>query len=97
MPGAVRAGKQVPWHEHDDTEQVMFILDGEVEMTIEDETATLRAGDVVVVNRGLHHALHSENGVTFMEALSPVPLDHVPDQALDLVLGPDGGSQHVER
>lgn len=91
------AGKQVPWHRHDDTEQVMFILDGEVEMTIENETATLRAGDVVVVNRGLHHKLYSEGGVTFMEALSPVPLDHVPDRGLDLVLGPDGGSQHVER
>jgi quercetin dioxygenase-like cupin family protein len=90
-------GKQVPWHKHDDTEQVMFILDGEVEMTIEDATATLRAGDVVVVNRGLHHALQSPNGVTFMEALSPVPLDHVPDKGLDLVLGPDGGSQHVEK
>ena len=33
---------------------------------------------------------------TFMEALAPVPLDHVPDKSLDLVLGPDGGSQHVE-
>ena len=46
-------GKQVPWHAHEHTEQVMFILDGEVEMTIEDETKTLAAGDVVVVNRGL--------------------------------------------
>ena len=35
--------------------------------------------------------------MTFMEALAPVPLDHVPDTALDLVLGPDGGSQHVEK
>ncbi len=90
-------GKEVPWHKHDDTEQVMFIMDGEVEMTIEDDTTTLRAGDVVVVNRGLHHKLQSPKGVTFMEALSPVPLDHVPDRGLDLVLGPDGGSQHVER
>jgi quercetin dioxygenase-like cupin family protein len=90
-------GKQVPWHKHDDTEQVMFILEGEVEMTVEDETTTLRAGDVAVVNRGLHHALHSKDGVTFMEALSPVPLDHVPDQGLDLVLGPDNGSLHVEK
>ena len=89
-------GKQVPWHAHEDTEQVMLITGGEVEMTIEDETQTLREGDVVVVGRGLHHALYSENGVTFMEALSPVPLDHVPDRALDLVLGPDGGAQHVE-
>jgi quercetin dioxygenase-like cupin family protein len=90
-------GKQVPWHKHDDTEQVMFILEGEVEMTIEDETSTLRAGDVAVVNRGLYHKLHSAGGVTFFEALAPVPLDHVPDKALDLVLGPEGGSQHVER
>jgi quercetin dioxygenase-like cupin family protein len=90
-------GKQVPWHKHDDTEQVMFILDGEVDMTIEDETATLKAGDVVVVNRGQHHKLFSEGGVTFMEALAPVPLDHVPDKERDLVLGPDGGTTHVER
>jgi quercetin dioxygenase-like cupin family protein len=90
-------GKQVPWHTHEDTEQVMFVLDGEVEMTIEEETQTLRAGDVAVVNRGLHHKLYSEGGVTFMEALAPVPLDHVPDKSLDLVLGPDGGSQHVEK
>jgi quercetin dioxygenase-like cupin family protein len=90
-------GKQVPWHAHEDTEQVMYILDGEVEMTIEDETRSLRAGDVVVVNRGLHHKLYSENGVTFMEALAPVPLDHVPDKELDLVLGEDGGSAHVEK
>jgi quercetin dioxygenase-like cupin family protein len=90
-------GKQVPWHVHEDTEQVMFILDGEVEMTIEEETATLKAGDVVVVNRGLHHKLFSEGGVTFMEALAPVPLDHVPDKSLDLVLGPGGGATHVEK
>src|SRR4051812_12342476 len=90
-------GKQVPWHSHEDTEQVMFVLDGEVEITIEDETQSVRTGDVVVINRGLHHKLYSEGGVTFMEALAPVPLDHVPDKSLDLVLGPDGGSQHVEK
>jgi quercetin dioxygenase-like cupin family protein len=89
-------GKQVSWHKHDDTEQLMFIIEGEVEMTIEQETATLRPGDVVTVNRGLHHKLYSEHGVVFIEALAPVPLDHVPDRELDLVLGPDGGATHVE-
>ena len=91
------AGKHVQWHAHEHTEQVMLILEGEVEMTIEEETRTLGPGDVVVVNRGLRHTLHSAAGVTFMEALAPVPLDHVPDRALDLVLGPDGGAGHVER
>ena len=90
-------GKQVPWHAHADTEQVMAIVDGEVEMTIGEETRLLKAGDVVVVNRGQHHRLFSPGGVTFMEALAPVPLDHVPDKELDLVLGPDGGARHVAR
>ncbi len=90
-------GKEVKRHSHEQTEQVMYILDGEVTMTIEDETRTLRAGDTVVVNRGLEHELRSEHGVTFMDALAPVPLDHVPDRARDLVLGPDGRSTHVER
>jgi quercetin dioxygenase-like cupin family protein len=90
-------GKRVPLHRHEQTEQVMLILDGSVDMAIEGEWKTLRAGDVVVVNRGLEHELRSQDGVTFMEALAPVPLDHVPDRERDLVLGPDGGAGHVER
>jgi quercetin dioxygenase-like cupin family protein len=90
-------GKAVPRHAHEHTEQVMLILEGSVTMTIEEETRELTAGDVVVVNRGLEHSLHSVDGVTFVEALAPVPLDHVPDEDLDLVLGPAGGAQHVER
>jgi mannose-6-phosphate isomerase-like protein (cupin superfamily) len=80
-------GKQVQWHAHEHSEQVMLVLEGEVEMTVEDETRSLGPGDVVVV----------KHGVTFMEALAPVPLDHVPDRDVDLVLGPDGGATHVER
>ena len=90
-------GKRVPWHSHEHTEQVMVILEGSVEVTVDEETRTMEAGDVAVINRGVPHALHSPHGVTFMEALAPVPLDHVPDPELDLVLGPDGGATHVER
>jgi quercetin dioxygenase-like cupin family protein len=90
-------GKTVTRHSHEETEQVMYILDGEVTVTVEDETRTLKAGDTVVINRGLEHELISEPGVTFMEALAPVPLDHVPDAARDLVLGAAGGATHVER
>jgi quercetin dioxygenase-like cupin family protein len=90
-------GATVPRHSHADTEQVMLMLEGELEMTVGDETRTLRAGDTVVVNRGVEHELHSESGCAFIEALSPVPLDHVGDREADLVLGPDGGRLHVER
>ena len=66
-------------------------------MTVEDETKLLGPGDVAVVNRGRQHRLYSERGVKFIEALAPVPLDHVPDRDRDLVLGSDGGERHVER
>jgi len=90
-------GTVVPRHAHEQTEQVMYIFDGELEMTVGDQTQTLRDGDVVVVNRGVEHELRSEGGCAFFEALSPVPLDHVGDRERDLVLGPDGGRLHVER
>jgi quercetin dioxygenase-like cupin family protein len=90
-------GTRIKRHLHPEAEQIMAILSGEVKMTIGAETRTLRAGDLAVVNRGVEHELSSESGVEFFEALSPLPLDHVPDRERDLVLGPDGGSQHVER
>jgi quercetin dioxygenase-like cupin family protein len=91
------AGKRVPEHSHEHTEQVMAIVDGEVTVKTEDEERNVKAGDVVVINRGQRHSLFSETGVTFFEALAPVPLDHVPSRERDLVLGSDGGSGHVER
>ena len=90
-------GTTVARHAHEQAEQVMAIVEGEVEVTIGEERSTLRAGDVCVMNPGVEHELHSEGGVTFFEALAPVPLDHVGDRERDLVLGPDDGSKHVER
>jgi quercetin dioxygenase-like cupin family protein len=90
-------GKTVERHAHPETEQLMAIVDGSVDVVVGNESRTLVAGDVCVVNRGVEHELYSEGGVTFFEALAPVPLDHVADPEAELVLGPDGGSQHVER
>lgn len=89
-------GATVPRHAHERSEQAMWILDGELEMTVADETRTLREGDCVVINPGVEHALSSPSGCAFLEAMSPLPRDHVADPERDLVLGPDGGRRHVE-
>jgi quercetin dioxygenase-like cupin family protein len=90
-------GFGVDTHSHEHTEQVMIVTDGELELTVAGETRTLRPGDWAVINRGIEHSVRTEGGARFIEALSPVPLDHVPDRERDLVLGPDGGAGHVER
>jgi quercetin dioxygenase-like cupin family protein len=90
-------GTTVARHMHEHTEQLMAIVEGSLTMTVGDETAQLSAGDAVVVNRGVEHELHSDEGCVFWEALSPVPLDHVPDPERDLVLGEQGGALHVAR
>jgi quercetin dioxygenase-like cupin family protein len=90
-------GTTVARHAHPETEQVMWIVEGSVTMTVGDETKELAAGDVVVVNRGVEHELHSEGGMTFVEALAPVPRDHVPSPERDLVLGAQGDALHVDR
>jgi quercetin dioxygenase-like cupin family protein len=90
-------GTTVARHSHAEAEQVMWIVEGDVTMTVGDETRRLGAGDVVVVNRGVEHELHSENGMTFVEALAPVLRDHVPDARRDLVLGAQGDLLHADR
>ena len=91
-------GFGVPTHAHEHTEQVMVVTEGELELTVAGQgTRRLVAGDWAVINRGVEHSVRTENGAQFIEALAPVPLDHVPDHGRDLVLGPDGGAGHVER
>jgi quercetin dioxygenase-like cupin family protein len=90
-------GTTVKRHSHEHTEQVLLVLEGSVTMTIGAETRELGPGDVCVVNRGVEHELYSEGGVIFIEALAPVPLDHIGDRERDLVLGDLNGSLHVER
>ena len=72
-------GTTVARHAHETAEQVMWIVDGSLTMTVAGETKELAAGDLVVVNRGVEHELHSVDGVTFVEALAPVLRDHVPE------------------
>lgn len=89
------AGSHVKRHNHQHTEQVMFLLEGDVTMDVEGEKHTMRPGDVAVVAKGREHELWSERGCTFLEALAPVLLDHVGDPSRDLVLGDEQGAHHV--
>jgi mannose-6-phosphate isomerase-like protein (cupin superfamily) len=53
QPGGGESGEK--GNEHAGSEQVLFVVDGEVEAEIGDERRTLRGGDVVIVPRGVPH------------------------------------------
>ena len=97
LPGELRPGLRRRTHSHEHTEQVMIVSEGELELTVEGETRMLRPGDWAVIGKGVEHAVRTEERRAVLGGALPVPLDHVPDRDRDLVLGPDGGSGHVER
>lgn len=53
-------GKSNIEHAHPDSEEIVFVLEGEVEHTLGAQRITLRAGDLIVVPRGAPHRLLNE-------------------------------------
>jgi len=49
-------GKMTPLHIHPDSDETMYVLDGEILMHLDGEEHTLAAGGVAVAPRGLPHA-----------------------------------------
>ncbi|HEX9952612.1 MAG TPA: cupin domain-containing protein [Rubricoccaceae bacterium] len=43
------------WHRHDDTDEAFLVLAGEMDVAFRDRTQTLRAGEMIVVPRGVEH------------------------------------------
>lgn len=50
-------------HVHDENEQVVVVLEGEMEMLVGDETRTIGPADVVVVPPGVPHGVRVAAGV----------------------------------
>ncbi len=51
------AGKGNVEHVHPNCEEIVFMLEGEVEHTLGEQSTRLRAGDLIVVPRGAPHRL----------------------------------------
>ncbi len=43
------------WHDHKDTDEVFLVVDGEMEIGFRDRTVTVRAGELLVVPKGVEH------------------------------------------
>ncbi len=49
------------WHRHDDTDELFFVVEGELTIEFRDRTAVLGAGELIVVPRGVEHRPRAES------------------------------------
>ena len=61
-------GKQCARHYHEDMQEIYILMQGEAEMSINEETATLRRGDTVVIDARAIHKIRNAGSeeVTFI-------------------------------
>ena len=53
-------GQEVPWHNHENEDELFYIIEGELLMEIENETnRILKTGDLFVVPKGVNHMVSS--------------------------------------
>lgn len=60
-------GQQHPSHAHTKKEETFQILYGDMKLTLDGETNTMRAGDIQLVQRGQYHSFSTRGGVIFEE------------------------------
>ena len=47
------------WHKHDDTDEAFLVQSGDLQIDFRDGTVSLRAGEMLVVPRGVEHRPHA--------------------------------------
>lgn len=50
------------WHQHDETDELFLIIDGELDMEFRDRTVTLKPGELIVVPKGIEHRPCARSG-----------------------------------
>jgi mannose-6-phosphate isomerase-like protein (cupin superfamily) len=59
-------GDKIPWHTHDDEDEMFFVVDGGLDILERDRTITLHTGEFYIVQRGVEHRIVPHGHVKLM-------------------------------
>ncbi len=59
-------GDKVPWHTHDNEDEMFLVIDGTLEVMERDRTVVLHAGEFCIVRRGIEHRVVPQGHVRLM-------------------------------
>jgi len=60
------SGDKVPWHIHENEDEMFYVLDGALDVMEREETVTLNAGEFCIVPRGIEHRVLPHGHVKLM-------------------------------
>lgn len=60
-------GQKIPWHNHENEDELFYIIEGTLLMEIENETnRTMKTGDIFVIPKGINHRVSSIDDCSIM-------------------------------
>jgi mannose-6-phosphate isomerase-like protein (cupin superfamily) len=59
-------GDKIPWHTHDDEDEMFFVLEGTLDILERDRNVTVNAGEFFIVERGVEHRIVPRGHVKLM-------------------------------
>lgn len=60
-------GEDIPWHNHENEDELFLILEGSLLMEIENESSfSMNTGDMYIVKKGVNHRVSSTNECKIM-------------------------------
>ncbi len=99
------AGSFVPTHIHDEQDEIIYVLDGEMEFDMEGKTIRAGAGELATLPKGIAHSLHNRSGksATALVTVSPtagmydymMKISGLADPGQVVALGPEHGIRFV--
>ncbi|MBI5805115.1 cupin domain-containing protein [candidate division TA06 bacterium] len=68
-------GDKVPWHTHENEDEMFLVMDGELEVQEKGGSATLQKGEMYIVKRGTEHRVVPKGLVKLM-LFEPAGIEH---------------------
>ena len=60
-------GEDIPWHNHENEDELFYIIDGNLLMEVENKPSfTMKTGDLYVVPKGVNHRVSSSDECLIM-------------------------------
>jgi mannose-6-phosphate isomerase-like protein (cupin superfamily) len=68
-------GDKIPWHTHDDEDEMFLVLEGTLDIMERDRSVTVKAGEFYIVRRGVEHRILPRGHVKLM-LFEPAGISH---------------------